>query len=386
MSRRLFLHIGTQKTGSSFLQHMLRKNSHLLHQNGVAYLGFTEEYISSGNGDSLLAAVKSGCDRAAFQSTVDALFGDREAAIVSSELLYSTGLSPDGPHGWHFVLGRLRECDVEVELIVFFRNPVDFLRSAYSQAVKRHGFTEDFASFIDNFSPDLYDGPLRQIESALAALAGGIRLQILDYDTARKAGLWHVFLQTCGLRSTDFLDENPTVNPSLNASQLLLHRIYNELFPQDDSGYFAELLLDNHVMASAAPLGVSEAEFHSIQERFSVALDHVNRLVRGEPVKLSPPRSFSSGPGELSMGAGELKHLLEALFSEKNRMQVLSSALPQIVEQCRNSDPELKHRHAQFDPLAYLVLNPGLIAAKVDPYRHFDEFGRHEGRKYKLGD
>ena len=38
---------------------------------------------------------------------------------------------------------------------------------------------------------------------------------------------------------------------------------------------------------------------------------------------------------------------------------------------------------AQFDPAAYLALNPDVEAAGVDPYRHYKEFGYFEGRRTK---
>jgi len=38
---------------------------------------------------------------------------------------------------------------------------------------------------------------------------------------------------------------------------------------------------------------------------------------------------------------------------------------------------------AQFDPVAYLAVNPDVAAAGVDPYRHYKEFGYFEGRRMK---
>lgn len=38
---------------------------------------------------------------------------------------------------------------------------------------------------------------------------------------------------------------------------------------------------------------------------------------------------------------------------------------------------------ADFDPAAYLALNPDLVAAKVDPFQHYVLFGNAEGRPYR---
>ena len=39
---------------------------------------------------------------------------------------------------------------------------------------------------------------------------------------------------------------------------------------------------------------------------------------------------------------------------------------------------------ADFDVLAYLLLNPDVLRAGIDPCRHFVEHGRGEGRRYTL--
>lgn len=385
MTKKLFLHIGTQKTGSSYLQHMLRVNSRRLRDKGIAYQAFSEDYVSSGNGDGLIAAIRAIQALPDFQGTLDRYFADCQTAIVSSELLYSTGLSPEGP-GWRFLLQRLRECGIQVEVIAFFRNPVDYLRSAYSQSVKRHGYTEDFGRYIEGFSPELYDGPLRQLAPEIDALGTDARLHVLDYDSADNMGLWRVFLGICGLHISDFFQETVRVNPALNASQLLLHRIYSKLRPDDGSDFFSNLLMENAVLADAEPLGVTESEFSAIRARFSAAVEYVNRFVSDEKVQLSPPQTFSAGAGELVMRADDIERLMRPLFSDGYAMGILAQGLAQVCEQCRNVDPELKHRYPEFDPLAYLVCNPDLIRAKVDPYSHFDRHGRHEGRRYRLGD
>jgi hypothetical protein len=385
MTKKLFLHIGIQKTGSSYLQHMLRVNSRRLHERGIAYRAFSNQYVSSGNGDAMLAEVRAMRALPDFERMLDRYFADCQTAIVSSELLYSTGLCPQGP-GWQFLLQRLNECDIQVEVIAFFRNPVDYLRSAYSQSVRRHGFTEDFSRYIDEFSPDLYDGPLRQLVPAIETMGRNARLHVLEYESASRAGLWRVFVEICGLHVSDVFQEAARVNPALNASQLLLHRIHNEVRPDDESDFFSDLLIQNAVLADADPLGVTETEFAAIQARFSTAVEFVNQFVSGEPVKLSPPSSFSPGADELVMRSGDIARLMKPLLSDEYAMRILSRAFAQIREQCRIGDPDLKRRYPDFDPLAYLVWNPDLIQAKVDPYRHFDTHGRHEGRRYRLGD
>ncbi|WP_118137748.1 hypothetical protein [Oceanicella sp. SM1341] len=161
-TRRLLLHMGAPKTGSSLLQSFFARNVGELAARGIAYPalepleGALGNEATSGNGALLARALMpprhrvalSEAERAAALERLDAALADATGdVLVSSE--------------WFFVIPKLeQERLAERALrhglrlcpIVYLRRQDDMIMSLYAQEVKKAGLTEDAATFCMHYA------------------------------------------------------------------------------------------------------------------------------------------------------------------------------------------------------------------------------------------
>lgn len=135
--RRIVVHAGPGKTGTSVVQQALLANSEALRSRGVLYpvhrMG--SNLISSGNRDVLLERSPQGQWQVSPQR-VDRLLEEFERSDCHTLLLSS-----------EFFFRRLKALAAALptaEFVLYFRNPVDMRQSGYVQNVKRGRFTQSF--------------------------------------------------------------------------------------------------------------------------------------------------------------------------------------------------------------------------------------------------
>jgi len=147
--REVLLHVGHGKTGSSFLQSALANSIEELASHGIAYPMAAEERervraggISSGNMGPAPARL------------VQLLKGDWTggATVPVDRLLLSSEshFNKMRPKGFMDRLQR-RLPGTSIRVMLYIRDPLDHAVSNYQQAVKRGGYTGDFASFLDDY-------------------------------------------------------------------------------------------------------------------------------------------------------------------------------------------------------------------------------------------
>lgn len=130
--RRVIIHIGPSKTGSSALQYQLSANQTVLKQQGVYYPshGVDNNNISAGNLNSLYK--KDAFNNFVFsKEKYDKLMSDFSQSncktlLLSSEFFFAnlSTLSQYFPHAIY---------------VGYIRNPLELVNSEYNQTVKRHG-------------------------------------------------------------------------------------------------------------------------------------------------------------------------------------------------------------------------------------------------------
>ncbi|UTW47833.1 hypothetical protein [Bacterioplanoides sp. SCSIO 12839] len=149
--KKLIIHIGTEKTGSTTIQSFLNENRDLLLKSCDAYY---PEFGNSVMGHfQLVAALHPMCNegrRAEFAQHLDLdpddvwdrfcesiNVGDFNTVIISSEHFSSRINSV----GIDFIKNKLGEKapDFKVEIVVYLRNQVDMFQSAYSTYIKTGG-------------------------------------------------------------------------------------------------------------------------------------------------------------------------------------------------------------------------------------------------------
>lgn len=148
--RKIYLHAGLGKTGSSLIQSWLADNESELAELGVC---FRPDYPStsiyqtnSGNGEVLLqylAQVKRGETPSPY--FIEHYFPpNSNAAIISSELFHVVELD-----SLQELARVLREHDIQIKVIVFYRNAVDHVISLYIQHIKRQGTLLSIVDWFD---------------------------------------------------------------------------------------------------------------------------------------------------------------------------------------------------------------------------------------------
>ncbi|GAP74584.1 hypothetical protein W04_1100 [Pseudoalteromonas sp. SW0106-04] len=220
LKKKIIIHAGPGKTGTSAIQSWLSSNIELLKSHGIHYPAHEVDSnsVSSGN---LLKVLKSDgkhwvVDEVKLKQLVSAFESSKcEVLLLSSEHFYS-------------VIEELHRMLPEAKFLLYFRNPVDMLESNYNQGVKRHGFTHKFSP-----PEKIGTGYLERFKSLLSLL-GTNHLFVRSYDLANQfdGGVVEDFLSFLGL---DVKPERKKINASYTLEALELKRQLNvfELEPLD---------------------------------------------------------------------------------------------------------------------------------------------------------
>jgi hypothetical protein len=146
----LFLHAGHPKTGSSYLQHVLRSNKRALAENGIRYaIGndaaiAPDATIANGNGAQLFDS------RENFSVSLQGnRTSDGSSLLYSSETIFGKFVANDAADYLEDV-ARLHGYD-RVKILIFIRNPVSLFCSVWQQKIKARGGTDiEFADVEEN--------------------------------------------------------------------------------------------------------------------------------------------------------------------------------------------------------------------------------------------
>lgn len=229
----IFLHVGSGKTGSSYLQ-----AAALGAQDRLAACGIDFPIEDRTRKRAAMGRVITGNMRPTeTMQTVLARYPDAQNSqklLFSNETLSLTLTQPDD-----VVAGSIRAAfpDARIEVLCYIRDPLDHALSSYGQVVKRNGFTRDCATFLRR-----YDGPARLVMLADAIDRIGGHLTILNYSRHRD-DLLDTFQDWLGVpRGTVPPPDQPQVNRSLTRAELELQRAFNRHLGQFSSVLISEPL------------------------------------------------------------------------------------------------------------------------------------------------
>lgn len=130
-NKKILLHIGPPKTGSSAIQKCFLDNRELLLTEGIFYPAHYTDVngISSGHQETILSKNERGefvIDRAKISAVIEQFNSSTaHTMVLSSEAFFRRA-------------GNLVRILPNCEVIAFVRNPIDFIESQYNQSVKRH--------------------------------------------------------------------------------------------------------------------------------------------------------------------------------------------------------------------------------------------------------
>lgn len=184
--KTLYLHIGHGKTGTSWIQSVLRLSSKELEKYSILYaIGpdyniLDSNKITSGNAVSLLKSKES------FESILESYSPtNNNSLLFSSENLFGNFLKVNAQDFIDKI--ALKNGFDRVEILLLIRNPISFVSSVWQQRIKRRG---DYHISLENFiehKNDLRIDIFSLIEKFLEKIemCRSVNLTVLNYSNCK---------------------------------------------------------------------------------------------------------------------------------------------------------------------------------------------------------
>ncbi len=239
--RRVILHCGFRKTGTTTIQNFLRLNADAL-PSGLAVSARDEITLPYRRAvlDDLRAAGRSSrakVDRAAAELCRHWAKATAETVLISDENLFGNDMiTPDGRTIFDLaaeylpILERHFAGVPDVQFVFYTRNRSAWLRSAYNQAVKRRGVTDTEDDWIAALPTSLdWETGLATIRAALSA---PVHVFAMEDDLAGDAPLLgRALFKLAGIEDAalDAMARPPRANESLKPNVLDFMRHLNAL-------------------------------------------------------------------------------------------------------------------------------------------------------------
>ena len=235
MSRRVLLHVGTPKTGTSYLQDVLFRNRKALREQGVLYPAdrFDAHFLAALD---LMQLPWGGLEDEAVGAW-DELAGRVRAfhgtAIVSHEILATASR-----HQADRALASLGHPDAEVHLVLSVRDLVRQIPAEWQENVK-HRRELPYGLFLERIRDPARRSAIgawfwgvQELPDILDRWAAGLPPERVHLVTVPPAGgspdlLWQRFSRVFGLDGLDLDIEPERANPSLGAAETTLVRRIN---------------------------------------------------------------------------------------------------------------------------------------------------------------
>ncbi|MCG3267396.1 hypothetical protein [Yoonia sp. I 8.24] len=373
--RHIFLHIGLPKTGSSALQECLTINAKALADQGISY-PFPESLgtISSGvcTGNMVHIIERKGVPT--FQNGVnrtdlvwfEQIIGKGLAEADCDKVLFSSEAISNLDFDKASDILRKLERENRVTLVAYVRDPYDQAISAWKQRVKtgksHHSLSERIALIVSGQSDRVTMNVARYITT-------GFDVRIINYDVHRK-DIFAPMLREMGIDAAKFQRVHPKdrlSNPSVSyrqASQIITTN-------KHIGSSVLKALLIKRFRAQTDP--IKDPYFREVDR---ILLDYLSGAIATLNGKLPADEQLRNHPRDYDQTSDDTYRLedLTPLFETIREAMEMELNRPKFVPN--------KALPTGFDPLVYLLLNPDVEAAGVDPVKHYLSNGRYEGRKY----
>lgn len=219
MARRLFLHVGTPKSGTTFLQSVWWANREALLEQGLLLPGWgvNHHYWAScvvRGGRQLDNIPEAG--HAAWDELLAAVADHRGDALISHELF-----SPAAPERADAALRRLEETAGEVHVVLTARDLVRQIPAEWQQRTK-HGRSQTYADFLDEIRTDESSNfwRVQDVPQVLRRWGAGIppdrvHLVVLPPPGGPKSFLWERLCELTAVDGTGMAERATRSNESL---------------------------------------------------------------------------------------------------------------------------------------------------------------------------
>ncbi len=314
----LFLHIGTNKTGSSFLQTMLGRSRDLLLENGFYFPVAEREEdmlagkISPGNGGQLCRQLVL-ANRTGAGNFLKGLYSQAKQAGCSSVLISNEKLirALSHPDALQMMADEAHEAGFDsIKALAVFREPVDHALSLYQHRAKDGGHG-DFGKWLheDYETIRMLSNFLRQ----LPLLSHPVQWTFRKYASSPEIMLDILFTDWLKIKGPD-VKSLPAVNPSLSLSEiqmLQLLKVQQPLAVKPVKAAFDRLTKKQKAEDQSIRGHLRYQAFLFIDERRGVFDDLNKRMPDGEKLQLSAePEPLASM--DVCFSADQLKALVSA--------------------------------------------------------------------------
>ncbi len=235
MSRRILLHVGTPKTGTSYLQDVLFRNQRTLARQGILYPGdrFDAHFLAALD---LMQLPWGGLETEALGAwdRLAAQVRDWGGTAVISHEIFATASRAQIARA----LESLGHPDVEVHVVLSVRDLVRQIPAEWQENIK-HRRELSYARFLDQIRDPAREGRIatwfwgvQEIPDILNRWAADLPPERIHLVTVPSPGgppdlLWERFVQAFGLDGLELDLDGQRANPSLGVPETALVRRIN---------------------------------------------------------------------------------------------------------------------------------------------------------------
>jgi hypothetical protein len=300
VTSKVLLHVGTPKTGTSYLQDVLYRNRRVLADHGILYAAdrFDAHFLAALD---LMRLPWGGLEREAVGAW-DRLAGQvgqwhGHTAIISHEILAAASRSQVGRALTSLggPAGALRKHDVEVHLVLSVRDLVRQIPAEWQENVK-HRSGMSYARFMARISDPASNSRIaswfwsvQEIPEILDRWGADLPPEHVHLVTVPSPGgapdlLWKRFTQAFGLEGIDLVLEGDRTNPSLGVPETALirriNRSANRVLPPADYRPLVRELLAHQTLShrtQSPRLALPPEHLPWVQERETAYVAAVER-------------------------------------------------------------------------------------------------------------
>ncbi len=228
----VFIHIGAPKTGSSAIQSFLLDNRKNLEKYGYYYPSHGKDInnISGGHSNLGLSLINEEYDTAKtiYNTYLQKAKEKNLSLLLSAESIFTY------PSRFKQIIGN-----ESIKIIVFKRDPLEFLFSLYNQSVKRHFQTQTLKQFCENIllqkqNPSIADDILKKWKNII----GEKNIKVIEYNKElfTHKSIEEVFLNAISMHPKYIKKIKPKqqniVNRSYSSAALELKRLLNDVIDE----------------------------------------------------------------------------------------------------------------------------------------------------------
>lgn len=243
-TKKLYLHIGMPKTGTSSLQVFLMQNEEALARYGAAYPIMPGRYplISPGRNAHFLIGkltdeqgredpVQTKNMKKKSLELLEKTFEKADTVILSDEAIWNT-YKPHKPECLRLIRTFCKERDIDLKLIVYLRRQDYYLESYWKQQIRKRGVTWTWKKMIKRTPKYIELNYYKHLEE-LAEEMGRENIIVQPYRE-EKFDLCIEFLHLIGIEHTEqFQPLETKVNLSLNNNYAEIKRILNQILSEE---------------------------------------------------------------------------------------------------------------------------------------------------------